>query len=280
MKNFKNNKTFYIAAALMLIPVITIFVSCQKDLALTPWEPGADVLNAKAKIMFINSSSLEQTINIEHNGSGIGSLNYNDKTGFVDVATDGHSNDFFRAYTNAVLDSVSTRIDTVITSDTIPPNPDTTYVPKYTDWWSPNETGEFFSLYSANLVFTPGEIYTCYLTGGPYWAKYLNIPNNTPPSEGNCTARFINLSPDAPKILVKKSGASDTLFTAKAFLDFSPSTSLPGGSYNFEFYPTGSTSTVKTLQVNLEAGKIYNINLKGYNAGGNAPLDAELIQVN
>jgi len=280
MKNLINNRTFYLAAAVILIPVLTIFVSCQKDLKLTPWEPGADVTNAKAKIMFINYSSLEQTINVEHNGGGIGSLNYNDKTGFVDVATDGHSNDFFRAYTNAVLDSISTRIDTVITSDTIPPNPDTAYVPKYTNWWSPNETGDFFSMYSANLTFASGQIYTCYLTGGPYWAKYLNVPNNTVPSSGNCTATFINLSPDAAKILVKKTGASDTLFTAKAFLDFSPPTSLQGGSYNFEFYPTGSTSTVKTLQVNLEAGKIYNINLKGYSSGGNAPLDAELIQVN
>jgi hypothetical protein len=69
------------------------------------------------------------------------------------------------------------------------------------------------------------------------------------------------------------------VFPNTSFKGYTPFTPVPGGTYNLEVRPAGSTDVVLALpNVTLEAGKIYTVFAKGLLGGtGDQALGAQII---
>ena len=85
------------------------------------------------------------------------------------------------------------------------------------------------------------------------------------PEADKAKVRFINLSPGSTSLDLAVEGNATALFTAKAFKEFTPFTSInPSESYTFQVKEAGSATVKATLPaVKIEKGKIYTIWAKG-----------------
>jgi hypothetical protein len=65
-----------------------------------------------------------------------------------------------------------------------------------------------------------------------------------------------NVSPDAPSLSLTVN--SNVIDTGLSFGTFTPYYSANAGTYNFAFYPSGSSTAAVTNNVNIEANKVYS----------------------
>ena len=65
-----------------------------------------------------------------------------------------------------------------------------------------------------------------------------------------------NVSPDAPSLSLTIN--SNVIDTGLSFGTFTPYYSANAGTYNFAFYPSGSSTAAVTNNVNIEANKVYS----------------------
>jgi len=83
------------------------------------------------------------------------------------------------------------------------------------------------------------------------------------PETDKAKIRFINLSPGSSPLDLAIEGNSTALFTAKAFKEFTPFTSInPSDSYTFQVKQAGNVSATLPA-MKIEKGKIYTILAKG-----------------
>lgn len=83
------------------------------------------------------------------------------------------------------------------------------------------------------------------------------------PETDKAKIRFINLSPGSSPLDLAIEGNPTALFTAKAFKEFTPFTSVnPSDSYTFQVKQGGNVSATLPA-VKIEKGKIYTIWAKG-----------------
>jgi hypothetical protein len=83
------------------------------------------------------------------------------------------------------------------------------------------------------------------------------------PETDKAKIRFINLSPGSSPLDLAIEGNPTALFTAKAFKEFTPFTSInPSDSYTFQVKQAGNVSATLPA-MKIEKGKIYTIWAKG-----------------
>jgi hypothetical protein len=111
-----------------------------------------------------------------------------------------------------------------------------------------------------DVPFVSGTAYTIAARlSGTTVVPQIYTDNNTPPASGTAHVRVIHLSPDAPAVDVAPAGGMPVISNL-SYPNASPYLPLPGGIYDLEVRPTGSTTVALPIfDVPLESGTIYTV---------------------
>ncbi|UKT62283.1 DUF4397 domain-containing protein [Pedobacter mucosus] len=121
-------------------------------------------------------------------------------------------------------------------------------------------------LTSGTSILKSGLFYSVFVVDTLKSTKLLVVEDDLKaPETDKAKVRFINLSPGSAALDLAIVGKDAPLFTAKAFKEFTPFTTIdPSDSYSFQVKETGSTEVKVTLPaIKIEKGKIYTIWAKG-----------------
>lgn len=137
------------------------------------------------------------------------------------------------------------------------------------------------SLLTKTISLDGGGVYSLYLIERPAQLDALLLPDvMTVASTDQAFIRFVNLSPDAPALDLKISGATDKLVSGKSYKAASDFQAISPNTYAFDIKES-STGNVKTTlsAVTLTAGKYYTVISRGVlNVGdSDQPFSAQLI---
>lgn len=118
------------------------------------------------------------------------------------------------------------------------------------------------NIFNLDFVLKPNMKYTLFITGLAKSDSLISLftPDTSAlPITGRGKIRFINASPRSQGLDVVINGTAG--FTNQQYLKVSPFIEIPVGNYDFQIYPTGSTTTVlKELQnVTIQDGRLYTL---------------------
>lgn len=119
---------------------------------------------------------------------------------------------------------------------------------------------------TANATLKAGVFYSVFVVDTLKSTKLLVLEDDLKsPEADKAKIRFVNLSPGSPAFDLAIQGKDASLFTGKAFKEYTAFTSIdPSAAYTF-LLKESSTSTVKVTlpAIKIEKGKIYTIWAKG-----------------
>lgn len=121
-------------------------------------------------------------------------------------------------------------------------------------------------LTSATATLKAGLFYSVFVVDTLKSTKLLVVEDDLKtPETDKAKIRFINLSPGSAALDLAIEGKETALFTAKAFKEFTPFTTIdPAESYSFQVTESGNRAIKATLPaIKIEKGKIYTIWAKG-----------------
>lgn len=119
-------------------------------------------------------------------------------------------------------------------------------------------------LTNGTAALRSGSFYSVFVVDTLKSTKLLLVEDDLKaPETDKAKVRFINLSPGSSPLDLAVEGNATALFTAKAFKEFTPFTSInPSESYTFQVKQAGNV-TATLPAVKIEKGKIYTIWAKG-----------------
>jgi Domain of unknown function (DUF4397) len=126
----------------------------------------------------------------------------------------------------------------------------------------------------ATLDLAAGAAYTVAATGflGASDLNPIVLRDDLSPVSGQAKVRFVHASPDAPAVDIAVTDGP-VLFSSVAFREFQGYAQVPGGAYNLEARPAGSTAVaLRVPDVVLGGGANYTIFAVG--SLGNGSLSA------
>ena len=130
------------------------------------------------------------------------------------------------------------------------------------------ERGKQVFLLSKDQAYQSGKYYSTFLIDTGTNKSFLTVVDklDSPATETKAKVRFLNLSPDAPSLILAVKGATTDLFTNKVYKDFTPFTDVePGDNISFDIKDNTTKAVLATLAAGkLEKGKFYTIYAKGY----------------
>ncbi len=134
-------------------------------------------------------------------------------------------------------------------------------------------------LVSTSYTLVPGGIYTFALGGYPGGATMLPLPELLPAiSPGQSYLRFVNLSPNSPKVDVILPDGT-VLFGNIGANARTGYVALSPGTYALQVVPAGTTQVIMTLpSLTLALGTTYTVSLLGLMGSSANPLRAVFAQ--
>jgi hypothetical protein len=142
-----------------------------------------------------------------------------------------------------------------------------------------NVAGTRTTVIDATVPLERGKYYSAFAVNEVAKIEPLLLEDDlSNPAAGQAHVRFVHLSPNAPAVDIAVTGGP-VVFPNTSFKGYTPFAPVPGGTYNLEVRPAGSTDVVLALpNVTLEAGKIYTVFAKGLLGGtGDQALGAQII---
>ncbi|QSS98371.1 DUF4397 domain-containing protein [Pontibacillus sp. ALD_SL1] len=137
-------------------------------------------------------------------------------------------------------------------------------------------TGKSEAVLTKDIRVEPGQAYTVAAAGNVEELTLVPYVDDMTPAQGKAKARFIHLSPDAPRVDIAVKGG-EVLFPNVGFKEATNYVTLPPTQVDLEVRPAGSKQVVLTVPgVMLEADGIYNAVAVGY-ANGEPTLEAIFI---
>jgi hypothetical protein len=139
--------------------------------------------------------------------------------------------------------------------------------------------GTSTTVIDANLPVAAGAYYTVIAADSVAQLTPLVLTDDlTSPTVGNAHVRFVHLSPNAPAVDIAVQGGG-VLFPNISFLQSTPFTPVPLGTYNLEVRVAGTTTVVLSLSgVSLGEQGIYTLWASGFVGGsGIQALEAQTI---
>jgi len=124
------------------------------------------------------------------------------------------------------------------------------------------------TLATGNLSLAENTNYTIIAADSVHKLKVSTVQDDiTPPATGKANIRFFHLSANTITVDINISGTP--AYTVRSFNDQAANVSkavfnsIDAGTYTFTAVETGTSNTIATSSVTLEAGKLYTIILKG-----------------
>lgn len=115
---------------------------------------------------------------------------------------------------------------------------------------------------STNIDLQSEKNYSFFVIGKPNEVSYLLTSDDlTVPASGKAKLRFLNLSPDAPSLNFKIN--STNLFGSMAFKSYSEFNPIDSGEQKISIHDSASGAILAEQNLNIEAGKIYTVWVKG-----------------
>ncbi|MGW8123433.1 DUF4397 domain-containing protein [Roseivirga echinicomitans] len=132
------------------------------------------------------------------------------------------------------------------------------------------------------LALGAGRTYSIFTVGEYSDMKVLKLEDTSEaPGEGKAMVRLVNLSPDAPALVVSANDQSDPIFTSSNFMDASDFKELTASEYDLIVTsPDDSSIQLNVPDIKFQNGYYYTIILRGYHvppAGNNNTLSAQII---
>ncbi|HTE01198.1 MAG TPA: DUF4397 domain-containing protein [Mucilaginibacter sp.] len=119
-------------------------------------------------------------------------------------------------------------------------------------------TGNIFSM---DDTLKPNLSYTLFITGlvsDNSITKLRTIDTGALPATGRGKVRFVNVSPRSNGLDVVANGVS--AFKSQKYLKVSKYLEMPAGNYDFQIFPTGSSTVLRDLQnVIIQDGRLYTV---------------------
>ena len=132
------------------------------------------------------------------------------------------------------------------------------------------------------VALLEGNAYSLFMVDEYSKAKILMTNDSAALSEeGKVKVRLINLSPDASSVSLKLQDSTDAVIGDQAFKDASSFVVLEPGRYNFEVVPSTGEDTIAVSDVELQAGAVRTLVVRGYRnppAGNNHALSVEVVR--
>ncbi|MCD5322891.1 MULTISPECIES: DUF4397 domain-containing protein [Pontibacillus] len=137
-------------------------------------------------------------------------------------------------------------------------------------------TGKTEAVLTKDIRVEPGQAYTVAAAGNVEELTLVPYVDDTTSVQGQAKARFIHLSPDAPRVDIAVKGG-DVLFPNVGFKEATNYVTLPPTQVDLEVRPAGTKQVVLTIPgVSLEGNNVYNAVAVGY-ANGEPSLEAIFI---
>lgn len=136
---------------------------------------------------------------------------------------------------------------------------------------------------TAYAALKPGSFYSAFVVDTLKSTKFLIVEDDLKVADTTkAKVRFINLSPGSAPFDLVIGGKDSTLFSNKAFKEFTPFTSIsPADNYTFQIRPTGSTTVRASLSpVKIQKGKVYTIWAKGLSSATDSTATGIAIMTN
>lgn len=121
-------------------------------------------------------------------------------------------------------------------------------------------------IFTLNNTLAPNTKYTLYVTGlynsPPDTVSYVFTVDTAPlPALGRGKIRFLNASPRTALPGLSLTANGTKAFDSLKYQDLSKYIELPAGNYNFQLFPTGSsTNILQTIQnYTIQDGRLYTV---------------------
>lgn len=136
------------------------------------------------------------------------------------------------------------------------------------------------SLVDTTLTLVEEQLYSIFIADEAAAIRTLLVEDNwVLPTSGKAMMRFVHLSPDAPEVDLEIDGSP--LFSGSTFTEATEYEEVQAGEFGLVVKTTaGGDELVSSANVNLQAGRIYTVALRGYlnpPEGNNNVLSVQLV---
>lgn len=139
------------------------------------------------------------------------------------------------------------------------------------------QAGTNTQILNGTLAMSAESYYTLYVIDSAHERKATYTQDDlSAPSSGKAKVRLVHLSPNAPNVDITINGNSSASFNNRGFNDIASNasffnfTEVDAAGLNLQVKMAGSSTVLATIPtINLEAGKIYTLIVRGF-VGGTA----------
>lgn len=151
------------------------------------------------------------------------------------------------------------------------------------------QSGTTNQILNGTLAMSADSYYTLYVIDSAHERKATYTQDDlSAPSSGKAKVRLLHLSPNSPNVDVTINGNSSAAFNSRGYNDIASNasffnfTEVDAAGLNLQVKLTGTSTVLATIPtINLQAGKIYTLIIRGFSGGtGTQALGVEVITHN